>query len=156
MQECRDDQRTAFRWKCCGNSLGSTALSNGGHEAARTDPPSVAPDAVRWSTHAGRVIVNDPDRYGALHVKCTSASSEGVDQADFHPDLVVGPMGRVGKVYEDPSTNMLHVTASCEWAAILDPEQAAKAHYFWNARSNATQWSIPADLVHQAGAHEFQ
>ena len=105
-------------------------------------------------TLAGRVISKDVDRYLTLQVRPKHNEEGKEDQVDRHPELVVGPTGYVGRVYEDPADCILRVVTSTEWVAVLGPWGKGGAHYFWNTRSNNTQWKIPTDLEHQASTFQ--
>ena len=105
-------------------------------------------------TLAGRAIANDNDRYSALLMRRMVEDEERMDQVDHHPELVVGPTGRIGRVYEDIPGGTLRVATSAEWVAVLGPWGSGKAHFFWNARNNCTQWKIPIDLTCQAVTYQ--
>ena len=102
------------------------------------------------STLADRAIAKDKGRYSALLMRRMVEDEEGMDQVDHHPELVVGPTGRIGRVYEDIPGGTLRVATSAEWVAVLGPWGSGKAPFFWNARNNCTQWKIPIDLTRQA------
>ena len=105
-------------------------------------------------TLADRAIANDADRYFALQIRRMPDEEGKEDQVEQHPELVVGPTGYVGRVYEDSSDRILRVVTSTEWVAVLGPWGRGKAHYFWSTRSNDAQWKIPADLEHHAATFQ--
>ena len=97
-----------------------------------------------------------PKNYSSLHIRCIADDGLVLEPTYEHPDLVVDSYGQVGRVYEDPDTQGLRIVVAREWKAIYEVRQHGTHCYFWNVRTNQTQWKAPDSLMSPASSNEHQ